>query len=129
MPKRSITGGTTGAEEVDQYMDELDHPLKTEADTLRQVIRKANVKLTERIKWNAPSYFYKEDLLTFNFHDKRSIRLVFHHPAIVKIKSALLEGDYKDRRIVYLSDMASVKAGKKELSRIINELVEAMDKK
>lgn len=116
-------------DQVARYMDTLDHPLKKEAQALRQIINQANTRLTERIKWNAPSYYYQEDLLTFNFHDKKTIRLVFHHPAIVKIKSALLEGDYKDRRLVYLSDMASVKAGKKELSRIINELVEAMDKR
>lgn len=129
MSKKIVTGGSAAAEEVAEYMDELDHPLKKEAETLRQIISKADAKLTERIKWNAPSYFYKEDLLTFNFHDKNSIRLVFHHPAIVKIKSVLLEGDYKDRRIIYLSDMASVRSCRKELLRIINELVKAMDKK
>ena len=114
---------------VSAYMAQLNHPLKAESAILRSIIQKANKKLSERIKWNAPSYHINNtDLLTFNFGDKKSIRIIFHHPAIVKIKSALLEGDYKDRRIVYFKDAATVKSGKKELQHIIQQLTAFIDK-
>jgi uncharacterized protein YdhG (YjbR/CyaY superfamily) len=110
-------------------MAQLNHPLKTEAELLRSIIQKAGKKLSERIKWNAPSYHISNtDLLTFNFGDKKSIRIIFHHPNIVKIKSTLLEGEYKDRRIVYFKDGAAVKTGKKELQLIIQQLVASVDK-
>ncbi len=55
------------------------------------------------------------------------ILLVFHHPSVVNIKSALLEGDYKDRRLVYFKNKTEAEAHKKELSRIINEIVKTID--
>jgi hypothetical protein len=77
-------------------------------------------KLNERIKWNAPSYYYKEDIVTFGpTKAKDKIILVFHHPNIVKIRSELLQGNYKDRRLVYLNSMKEIKDAQKELERII----------
>jgi len=35
----------------------------------------------------------------------------------------LLEGDYKDRRMMYLADMKDIKAKKSELEKILKQLV------
>ncbi len=118
-----------GADPVEAYMKKLSHPMKAEAEALRKIIKNANPKLSERIKWNAPSYYYKDDIVTFGPQRKSKILLVFHHPAIVKIKSGLLEGDYRDRRLMYLDSMKAIRSAKKELERILNELVKAIDKK
>jgi uncharacterized protein YdhG (YjbR/CyaY superfamily) len=56
---------TTDSEQVEQYLSKLEHPMKAEIEALRTIIKGANPKISERIKWNAPSYFYQEDLLTF----------------------------------------------------------------
>ena len=114
----------TDEELVNDWMTKLEHPLKAEIDAVRKIIKDSNKNIHERIKWNAPSYYSKEDIVTFNHRTTEHVHLIFHHPAIVKIKSALLEGDYKDRRMVYLPDMKAVKANKKELQRIINESVQ-----
>jgi uncharacterized protein YdhG (YjbR/CyaY superfamily) len=119
----------SSSDPVSAYMAQLSHPLKAEAELLRTIIKKADKNLSERIKWNAPSYHIdKTDLLTFNFGDKKIIRLIFHHPAIVKIKSAILEGEYKDRRIVYIKNAAAVKSSKKEVQDIIKQLVAIINK-
>ena len=110
-------------------MRKLNHSLKDEIEALRTIIKKANPKIAERIKWNAPSYYCKEDLVTFNPRATKHVHLVFHNAVIVKIKSDLLEGNYKDRRMVYFTDMADVKSKRKEFERIINELVKFMDNK
>jgi uncharacterized protein YdhG (YjbR/CyaY superfamily) len=111
--------------EVNAFMKELDHPLKAEIEAVRAII-KANRKIAERIKWNAPSFFYKDDLVTIHVKARQHVHLIFHHPAIVKIRSAFLEGDYKDRRMMYFENMKEVNARKKELTRIIRELVDLM---
>ncbi len=41
---------------VAEYMQNLEHPLKAEIEALRQIIKAANPAISERIKWNAPSY-------------------------------------------------------------------------
>jgi len=118
----------TDAEKVTDYMQKLKHPLKVEIDAVRAIIKGANKKIAERIKWNAPSYHYKKDLVTFNHRATKFVHLVFHHIAITKIDSKLLEGDYKDRRMTYFHSMEEIKANKKELEKIINELVKEMDR-
>lgn len=114
----------TDEELVNDWMNKLEHPLKAEINAVRKIIKESNSNINERIKWNAPSYYSKEDIVTFNHRATEHVHLIFHHPTIVKIKSVLLEGDYKDRRMLYLPDMKAVKANKKELQRIITESVQ-----
>jgi uncharacterized protein YdhG (YjbR/CyaY superfamily) len=121
-------GKLPDAEQVVEYMKNLAHPLKPEIEAVRKIIKTANRKIAERIKWNAPSYYYKQDLVTFNLRATRHVHLVFHHPAIVEIKSDLLQGDYKDRRVIYLRNMQEVKRSKKDLENIMSELVTFIDK-
>eukprot|EP01041_Mallomonas_annulata_P036443 gene36443-biopygen28480 len=87
----------TDAEQVADFMAALEHPLKAELEAVRQIILNAGVGLSERIKWNAPSYHFQD--------------------------SPLLEGDYKDRRMVYFNDMADVQAKRPELERILQACV------
>ncbi len=117
----------TDTEKVNDYMRKLEHPLKTEIEAVRIIILQASSKIAERVKWNAPSFYYRQDLVTFNPRAQKQVHLVFHHPAIVTIKSSLLEGDYKDRRMLYFADMAAVYAHKATLERIMNELVNQLD--
>jgi hypothetical protein len=122
---KSITPPKTDAEKVSEYMHLLEHPLKAEINALRAIIMAAHPALRERIKWNAPSYYAGVDLVTFNLRMTQKVHLVFHHAAIVNISSALLEGDYKDRRMMYFNNMAEVETHRAELQRIMVELVTA----
>ena len=120
---------STEAEQVNDWMDKLDASFKPSINAVRKIIKTAAAKLNERIKWNAPSYYYKEDIVTFGpTKAKDKVILVFHHPNIVKIRSELLQGNYKDRRLVYLNSMKEVKDAQKELERIIKESVAMIDK-
>jgi uncharacterized protein YdhG (YjbR/CyaY superfamily) len=119
----------TEAEQVNDWIDKFDAAFKPSINAVRKIIKTAATKLTERIKWNAPSYYYKEDIVTFGpTKAKDKIILVFHHPNIVKIRSELLQGNYKDRRLVYLNSMKEIKDAQKELERIIKESVAMIDK-
>ncbi|MBC8045459.1 MAG: DUF1801 domain-containing protein [Fimbriimonadaceae bacterium] len=119
---------STDADSVNEYMNKLEHPLKDEMEVVRKIIKGTNKKLSERIKWSAPSYHYNNtDLITFNHRNEKAVQLVFHHPSIVKIKSPLLTGDYKDRRLAAFKNMQEVKANKKELERIITELIKFIE--
>jgi 3-methyladenine DNA glycosylase AlkD/uncharacterized protein YdhG (YjbR/CyaY superfamily) len=115
---------TTDNEKVSAYMEKLTIPLKAEMEAVRKIIKNTHKDLGERIKWNAPSYYYNgEDVVTFNGWATKNIHLVFHHPAIVTIKSAMLVGDYDKRRMMYFKDKKEIAKGKKELERIIKSLI------
>ena len=63
-----------------EVMAALSHPVKAEADALRVILLALKApKLDESVKWNAPSYAVGGvHCVTFNFSDKKSIRLIFH---------------------------------------------------
>lgn len=114
---------------VEEYMSRLEHPLKAELNILRATIKSSDSRLAERIKWNAPSYYIQDDLLTFNLHLAKQIRLVLHHPAIVKVQSHILEGNYPDRRLIYFNSAEEVESKKSELERILKEYIHLANKK
>jgi uncharacterized protein YdhG (YjbR/CyaY superfamily) len=111
-------------EQVDEFMERLDHPFKAEVQILREIIKNVNPDITEQIKWNAPSFSYKrESLVTFNLWEKKRIHLVFHNPMISKVKSKLLEGDYDHRRMAYFADQGDIQAKKQTLEKALKDLV------
>lgn len=115
-------------DEVDAFMEELDHPFKAEVEVVRKIIKKVNKGITEEVKWKAPSFSYKGYMVTFNLWEKKRVHLVFHKGAILKDKHGLLEGDYPDRRMMYFSDMIDVKKKKAALQSFIKEWIQLMDK-
>jgi len=114
-------------EQVDAFMEKLDHPFKAEVEAMRKIIKKVNKGITEEVKWKAPSFSYKGYMVTFNLWEKKRVHLVFHNGAILKDKTGLLEGDYPDRRMMYFSDMKDVKAKKAALESFVKEWIKLMD--
>ncbi len=126
-PTKLITPEAADTAGVDAYMKKLKHPLKAEIEAVRSIIKGADKKIGERVKWNAPSFFYREDMVTFNHRNEQQVHLVFHHPAIVEITSDRLLGEYKDRRMMYFGDMKEVRKYKKELQTIMRSLIKLIE--
>lgn len=110
-------------DEVNSYLEKLEHPLKKEIEMVRFIIKASSPKIKERIKWNAPSFFTTVDLVTFNHRNIKQVHLVFHHEAIVNIHSEWLLGDYKDRRMMYFDDMKDINKKEKVLTQIMKSLI------
>src|SRR5688500_6161203 len=114
-------------EEVDEFMDKLDHPFKAEVQAVRDIIKNVNSDITEQIKWAAPSFSYKGYMVTFNLWAKQHVHLVFHNGAVLSNESGLLQGDYPDRRMAYFSGMEEVEAKKGALEDAVAEWVKLKD--
>jgi hypothetical protein len=114
-------------EEVDAFMDKLDHPLKAEVEAVRDIIKNVHSDITEQIKWNAPSFSYKGYMVTFNLWAKQHVHLVFHNGAILSNESGLLEGDYPARRMAYFSGMDDVGSKRSALEGAVREWVRLRD--
>lgn len=111
-------------DKVEEFLRELSHPLKAEVEAVRSIIKGVNKDINEEIKWNAPSFNFKgEYLVTFNLRDTKRIHLVFHNPLIPQVKSKILEGDYKDRRMAYFADIQEIKAKKPLLEKSLKDLI------
>lgn len=134
MQEEKVTAAA--AAEVADFMDKLEHPMKREIEALRAIVRDADARLAEGIKWNAPSYSVDgEDRITFNLRGKGMIRLVFHAGAKKKNlniraawgedKSGLLEWAADDRAIVKLAGMDDVREKEDRLANAIRRWLEA----
>ena len=119
-----------GNAQVAAFMNKLEHPLKRAIEETRVIIMDAEPSLTEHIKWNAPSFQYKqEDRITFNLQGKGFIRLIFHCGAKaskerglrarIEDPAGLLEWAADDRAIVRLHDMDDVRAKAGPLAALV----------
>ena len=119
----------SGSAVVDAYMRDVDHPFKAEMEAVRAIILSASPKLEERIKWNAPSFYYKEDLGAFHPRATEYAHLILLFPGGVGIpaKSSLLEGKEKDRREAKFYSLADVETKKAVLTKLVKAWVALRD--
>lgn len=119
----------SGRAVVDAYLRDIDHPFKAEFEALRAVILGTSPKIQERIKWNAPSFYYKQDLAAFNPRASEYAHLILLFPegAGMPAKSPLLEGTHKDRREAKFHSLADIEAKKPALQRLIKNWIKLRD--
>lgn len=120
---------------VDQYMQQLEHPLKAEIEAVRAIILGADAEITEQIKWNAPSFCYRgDDRVTFRLQPSNQyIQLVFHRGAKVKEyreitiqdDTGLLKWVTSDRATLSLGSMEEVQAHAPALKSLIRQWMQA----
>ena len=115
-------------------MRELEHPCKQEIQAIRKIILGVNPKITEEIKWNAPSFALGEHFVTFNGWAKDYVQLIFHHgPKKTTSKGkpindpdGLLEWLATDRASMRFEGMKDVR-GKKSRAAEDREAVDQSD--
>lgn len=127
-------------QQVSQHIQKLEPSLGKIIEYIRQFILSTDPEISERIKWNNPSFYYtgemkpfdpkeyKREIIVMNLH-KGKIMLVWPSGAKVKDSSGLLEGDFKDgRKIIVFNDLADVKTKEKLLSKTIRAWLKLVDK-
>lgn len=125
----------SGAQQVAEFLNNFEHPLKKEIEEVRKIILSTNESITEHIKWNAPSFcFNNEDRVTFNFQGKGFFRLIFHCGAKVKDHAVnrnlfedttgLLDWVTTDRAMIKLTDMNDVESKKEKLAAVVVKWIE-----
>ena len=116
-------------EVVDSYFREVDHPFKAEMEAVRAIILGVSDKIAERIKWNAPSFYYKEDLGAFHPRATEYAHLILLFPggAGMDDSSGLLEGNHKDRREAKFHSLDDVKAKKRALEKLVKNWIALRD--
>src|SRR5271155_647002 len=114
---------------VADFLRKADHPLKPVLEAIRTTILAVDPKISEGIKWNGPSFFFKDYFATTGFRAKGFIHLVFHTGAKIKASAThgleisdptgLLEWHAKDRCSAKFSDLKDFAAKKRALQDIV----------
>jgi hypothetical protein len=115
---------------VEAYLRDVDHPFKAEMEAVRAIILGVSDKISERIKWNAPSFYYKEDMGAFNPRATEYAHLILLFPdgAGMDDNGGLLEGNHKDRREAKFHSLNDVKAKKPTLEKLVKNWIALRDK-
>jgi hypothetical protein len=110
--------------EVRAFLEGLKHRRKDAVQAVREIVLSAHPEITERIKWNAPSFCIDgDDRITFRLQPRDMVQLVFHRGAgkrddatfSFEDRSGLLEWVAKDRAVVTFGDREDVVAKREAL--------------
>jgi hypothetical protein len=123
------------ASEVGTFMSGLRHPRKNEIEAVRSSILASAPGITERLKWNAPSFGSGgDDRVTFRLQPGNRVQLIFHRGAKVradadrftfKDPTGLLEWVTADRGVVTFDDDRDVKAKTAALKKLVKAWMHA----
>lgn len=115
---------------VDELIDSLNHPQEETIQVLRRIIKQSSNELVEGVKWNSPSYALNgNDIITFNFHYKGYVSLVFHtepkgkdthtNNQLFKDDSNLLEWVEDKRAILKIASIDEIEPIQHDMESII----------
>lgn len=119
-------------DQVDELMRGLDHGHKDAVEYLRSAILAADSRITEHVKWNAPSFCYDGvDRVTFQLKSP-DVQLIMHRGAKVAENtvvfvddSGLLDWRSGDRAVVTFSDLADVKAHEQAFIEVVKKWIQS----
>ena len=115
---------------MNEYMAHLKHPLKAEIAAVRAIILQASSKIHERVKWDAPSFYYKEDLATFDLTSTKQLHLIVRFPeGTTPPVGGLVGVDHENRHEVTFRNLADVAAKKAALVQLVRDWVAAMEQR
>ncbi|MEM7117634.1 MAG: DUF1801 domain-containing protein [Chloroflexota bacterium] len=109
--------------DVETFMTDLEHPLKAELLRVREIILQSDDKIQEAIKWKAPTFFYKKNLLTLTVRTKKHVHLFFQQGALLGERFGILEGDAEQVRVARFHTMAEVEANKGAIEAVVRAWV------
>lgn len=136
----NLTLGISEPEKVNEYMQNLNHPMKDIVKYVREMILNIDNQIGEGIYWNAPTFFftgkmkpfepkeYKRYIVGFVLNRQDCIRMVFLQGATIIDKADLLEGEFKDnRKLVVFKSLEDTKSKEKAFKDIVKQLVKKMN--
>ncbi len=104
--------------EVDTWLNAYDNPMKPVVSAIRDLALAADPRITEAIKWQAPTFVYKGNIASFFPKAKKHASLMFHKGAEIPGSFPGLEGDGKEARTFKVADLGDLDARADELRSI-----------
>lgn len=120
------------SEAVDDFLNQLEHPLKAEIRALRELILETDPRIKEEIKWNAPSFYMREHFATFKLRPMHTVQVVLHTGAKPKNNpeltiddpAGLLRWVTKDRCMLTVSSLEAIQTHQADIVRIVEQWLE-----
>jgi hypothetical protein len=112
---------------VDDYMKELENPLKDLWEQIRGIVLDVDPRMAEDIKWGAPTFIYKGNMATFNPRAKKFVNLTFHTGALISDPEGVLDGDAKEARVFRVGSGEDLSRKKAGLEAVVRNWIQLKD--
>lgn len=114
--------------DVDAWFDRYDNPQRDLVMAVRDAILDADDRVTEVVKWQAPTFVYKGNIASFYPKTKTHASLMFHRGAALDDPDGLLEGEGDVSRVARFLDADDLVAKRDALQRLIREWIALQDR-
>lgn len=121
--------------QVTAFMENLDHPHKAAINELRQAIRALDSRISEEIKWNAPSFRLDDHFATFKLYPPKNIQLVLHRgakpkpiekPFVLEDPHGLAQWKAPDRCVLVVQSSEQALALKDEIVGLVQQWIKQL---
>jgi hypothetical protein len=113
--------------EVDAWFETYTNPQKELVQAVREVILDADPRMSEAIKWQAPTFMYKGNMASFYPKTTKHVSLMFHTGASLPDPEGLLEGEGETSRVVRFLDADDLAAKTDALRALVAAWIESRD--
>ena len=114
--------------EVDVWMSHYDNPMRDVVERVRRIMLHADDRVTECIKWQAPTFTYKGNIASFFPKASRHATLMFHQGGLIPGDFPHLTGDGKEARSMTFVSIAEAEERRDELTAIVRAWIEQRDR-
>lgn len=119
---------------VSEYVKDLSPARQKEIRAIRTIILGVNPKITEEIKWAAPSFALGEHFCTFNAWARDGVQLIFHHGprkatskgVPIRDPDGLLEWLATDRASIRFESLQDIRKKKSALQSLVRQWIKAL---
>lgn len=122
-----MVGVDNRSPDVDAWFDGYTNPQKDLVLAVRQVVLDADPRVTEVIKWQAPTFMYRGNIASFYPKATKHVSLMFHTGASLPDPTGLLEGEGATSRVAKFADAADLEAKTEGLQGLVRAWIAQKD--
>ncbi|GAA2984013.1 hypothetical protein JOD63_000599 [Microbacterium terrae] len=115
------------SEIVDAWFEEYDNPQKDLVDAVRRVVLDTDDRVTETIKWRAPTFMYRGNIASFFPKSLAHVSLMFHTGASLPDPEGILDGEGATSRVAKFADAAELAKKTPALQELVRAWVREKD--
>jgi uncharacterized protein YdhG (YjbR/CyaY superfamily) len=107
------------SKEVEAWFARYENPMKDVVLRIRDIVLGADERISECIKWQAPTFTFEGNLASFYPKSKQHATLMFHTGARIPGRHPRLEGTGDTSRVLKIASVAEAKAARRDVERIV----------
>ena len=107
------------SKEVDAWFVRYENPMKEVVLRVREIVLAADPRISECIKWQAPTFTFEGNLATFFPKSKEHASLMFHVGARIPGRHPRLEGSGDTGRVMKIASVAEANAARRDIEKLV----------